>query len=373
MKGQIKNMNDLVISACAASNVGKRRLNNEDNFYINGQIVNSLKDAHASISDTSCFIGAVCDGMGGEAAGEVASQIAVKTVEDFEKHLIYENCSDSIIEKTINAANKSICDEITKCKKRMGTTFTLIGFNNNTVTLSNIGDSRIYRYSDGVLDQLSHDHTEAQTMVDAGIVTKEQSMKLKEKHRLTQHLGIFPYEMIIEPYTVRLDAKNNDRYLLCSDGLTDMLTEPEIKALLDKGETLENTVDLLISSALEKGGKDNVTVLLCEISKNQNTNVEMMNSKDEIIAAFGIDEISNDKPIEIDNDIQVVSNCKKQINSKKIICIISIICVLIMVFIIAFIFGYKFPNKKVDANSNETTVSEKIESKTVLIIFENMF
>lgn len=260
-------MNDFIVTAYAASNVGKRRRNNEDNYYINQATVASQTMAHSDVFRGADFLGSVCDGMGGEASGEVASQITVEAIGQFETKLKASNFSDETINELVSTANDRVCQKIVQEKKRMGTTFTLIGVTGGTVTLSNIGDSRIYKYANGILKQLSHDHTEAQTMVDSGIISKEASMDLKEKHKLTQHIGIFPYEMLIEPYTLRTEAKENDRYLLCSDGLTDMLSEAEILSVMEQKLPLEKTCELLIDGALQKGGKDNVTVLLCDIGK----------------------------------------------------------------------------------------------------------
>lgn len=262
-------MSILKISAYGASNVGKRRQNNEDNYYLDGQYVDSLNDTSTQVSDQTEIIVSVCDGMGGEAAGEVASQIAVETVNKNYQNLLKENISDSAIEKCINEANALICDEIVKNKKRLGCTFTLFGCLNDLATISNIGDSRVYRFHQNCLEQISVDHTEAQRLVNAGVISAEDSMKIPEKHRLTQHLGIFPDEMILQPYTVRLTAFPEDKYLLCSDGLTDMLSDNEINAIISNGTSLKDTVNQLIEKALEKGGKDNVTVVLCEITDGE--------------------------------------------------------------------------------------------------------
>lgn len=256
----------MTVSAYAASNVGKRRQNNEDNFYLNGQCVNSADDIRAEATDLPEAVFSVCDGMGGEEAGEVASQLAVQALNDAYQFLLQNQMSDAAIGRYVKLANARVCEEISRRKKRLGTTCTLLGIQNDTVTATNIGDSRIYRYSSGCLQQISHDHTEAQTMVDSGAISAEKAMTIPEKHRLTQHIGIFPEEMLIEPFTVRIPARAGDRYLLCSDGLTDMLTDAEIRSVLQSGQSLQITAERLISQALEKGGRDNVTVVLCEIN-----------------------------------------------------------------------------------------------------------
>ena len=261
-------MNRLMISAYAASNVGKKRQNNEDNYYLEGNYVDSLNNASCETAGKTEMLVSVCDGMGGEEAGEVASQLAVETIAIKYNQLLNDSFSDTAIESYVAEANKRICDEISRRKKRLGTTLTLLGFKDGIVTMSNVGDSRIYCLSDNKLEQISKDHTEAQSMVDAGIMTAEESMKVPEKHKLTQHLGIYPYEMIIEPYTVRKPAREGDKYLLCSDGLTDMLSDEEIHNILNKNSSLKDIAEELISLALDHGGKDNVTVAVCEITAN---------------------------------------------------------------------------------------------------------
>lgn len=357
-------MNEFRISAYAASNVGKRRQNNEDNYYIAHNKVNSSLDTNAIVdSIEGAFIGSVCDGMGGEAAGEVASHIAVEVIEAFENDLILQGCSDKAINDVVSAANEKICNEIYKYKKRMGTTFTLIGITNENVTISNVGDSRVYRYSDNTLTQVSHDHTEAQTMVDAGIVTMEQSMKLKEKHRLTQHLGIFTDEMIIEPYTVRLPIKINDRYMLCSDGLTDMLTEPEIKAILDENLTIKDTVNKLISSAIENGGRDNVTVLLCEIKVNEKNispqSTPSANSTETLIKAFNVDEDN------IEKENIVVKPLESKSEKFNIWKLVSFLLATVILILGVTLVANNAKHKNEDKTTSTTVAATESESTTV--------
>lgn len=357
-------MNNFLITAYAASNVGKKRLNNEDNYYIHHSTVDSSNDIHSDIFKGDSFVGSVCDGMGGEAAGEVASRITVNTIEKFEQKMIEDDFSDDVIAQLINNANDDVCEQITKEKKRIGTTFTLIGVKNNSVTVSNVGDSRIYQFSNGLLKQISRDHTEAQTMVDAGIVTKEESMSLKEKHRLTQHIGIFPYEMIIEPYTVRMAAKDNDRYLLCSDGLTDMLTEQEIADVFCEHLSVENTVQKLISLTLKKGGRDNVTVLICEITenldiKNSVNEISNNNSVDAVISAFGIHDIADGKnnEVKINCNLPVMTN-KSRKKEKLKNGLIAAICTMIVI-LSSFSVGYTVAKCKYDIASKENVVTNK--------------
>ena len=354
-------MSEMFISAYAASNVGKRRQNNEDNYYFDGNYVNSANDIFAESLNSTELIVSVCDGMGGEEAGEVASQIAVESLNKCYKYLLDNNLSDEAIEKYVNYSNDLICGEIKKYKKRMGTTYTLLGIKDGVVTASNIGDSRIYRYSNGVLEQISHDHTEAQSMVDAGVVSAEESMKIPEKHRLTQHLGIFPYEMIIEPYIVRFPVSAGDRYLLCSDGLTDMLTNSEISAILCKKQSLKTIVDELISSALNKGGRDNVTIVLCEIfSEKNNSQISVSESKEEtpkkvLLKTFNIKEETSTPYIGITSNNTVANNHGNVSKKNNKATYLLIACLVVVAFIIGSFFAGKSYQKSIDKERFSTT------------------
>ena len=262
-------MSDILIETVARSNVGKRRGNNEDNFYLGGENVNSLNDKIVRTDLSEEGFTAVLDGMGGESSGEKASLISAMACDELKNELLDSEFSDESILHLFNKANSDVCDEIVKIQKRMGSTLVLLGVKNNQITIANIGDSRAYLYRNGELKQISKDHTEAQTMVDAGLISWEDSQSIKEKHKLTQHIGIFEEEMIIEPYIKRFSGQVNDKILLCSDGLTDMLTNEEIKTLLDSDDNAENIVNNLVEAALDKGGKDNVTVNLSIIKSNK--------------------------------------------------------------------------------------------------------
>lgn len=319
------------VSAYAASNVGNRRSNNEDNYYLNHQNVNSSNESYA-FYEGSNIVCSVCDGMGGESAGEVASLIVVKTIEEFEEKILAD-ADDATINAMITDANTKVCNEIKSRKKRIGTTFTLLSFNKGIATISNIGDSRVYRFTDNCLEQISKDHTEAQSMVESGIVSKEESMKLKQKHVLTQHLGIFPHEMIIEPYTVRHAVNNNERFLLCSDGLTDMLTDAEIAQILSEKKTPKEAVDELIKLALEHGGKDNVTVIVCDIEKEKNDN--LLHKKE--------------KPMDLAGEYQ-------RKNRKIIYSIIIIIAVVTLALLFSVLLFNRYQMYKFE-NQDETTLT----------------
>ena len=259
-------MGNLYISAYGRSNVGKKRGNNEDNFYLSGVTVDSAIDITSVAPEASELGFAVFDGMGGEAAGERASQFTADTYGNRLAEMMEGSFSPEVIQNTIEDANKKVCDEIRVIGKRMGCTFVSVGFKNDTLYISNVGDSRAYILRNNTLHCVSKDHTAAQTMVDAGLVSYEDSQKIKEKHQLTQHIGIFPEEMVIEPNYNTLKADSGDIVMICSDGLTDMLSDADIAAILSSGGTEEELANALVEQALANGGKDNVTVIVGKVS-----------------------------------------------------------------------------------------------------------
>ena len=269
-------MNDkFVIHYAAQSNMGLVRDNNEDNLFLDGEFLEGLallKPFQSSGKvNADAVLFSVCDGMGGEEYGEEASLIAVKVLKNNWSELVQTNTDfASSILKCINEINDRICRLITLKGKRMGTTLALIAFKNNKISVVNIGDSRIYLYRNNILKQISIDHTQVQTLIRSGAVSPSEVNTHPSRNKLTQHLGIFHEELVIEPYTL-LDQGilENDQWLICSDGLTDMLNDIEIKEIFDQSDSEIEICDLLIRSALKKGGKDNVTVIILKASKKK--------------------------------------------------------------------------------------------------------
>jgi len=250
------------IFSMAITHDGNVRDNNEDNFYINGvykQETNAARLSHLDTSERDSHVFSVCDGMGGESLGELASLRAIELLKQTPAEKLYESPEDYM-----QRANRLICDEIEKNnRKRIGTTASVLMIKDETCRICHIGDSRIYRLREGKLVQLTKDHTRVQQMIDAGIIKKEDAGKSRQKHVLTQHLGIFPSEFLIEPQMIiDEDVRNGDLFLLCSDGLTDMLTDEQIGAQLVSSENVSDIATALIQSALDQGGKDNITVVV---------------------------------------------------------------------------------------------------------------
>lgn len=248
------------LDAACLCNTGKVRKNNEDNFFFDGRCMeadnNGLKHPVTmtkTLRRELCI--AIFDGMGGENFGEVASFVAADcmqyTTRKLKDYFIPERKFLNSMCMKINDAVVAKQQEL--CTERMGSTMVALYFSHGYVYVCNLGDSRAYRLRDGEFLQLSVDHLE------------KREGQTRKKAPLTQHLGISPENFLIEPYIAKGELKHGDQYLLCSDGLTDMLTNFEINEILSNTTSAEECVKRLIDSALEKGGKDNVTAIACRI------------------------------------------------------------------------------------------------------------
>lgn len=249
------------IEAACCCHMGKVRKNNEDNFYFEGKCLeaenNGLKNPvyiATPVKRGLCY--AVFDGMGGENYGEIASFAAARQMQQTKRTLGDYLLSE---EKYLNRLSLNLNEAVLQAKReqrtdRMGTTMVALYFSGRYVYVCNIGDSRAYRMRDGELLQLSEDHVE------------QRPGRVHRKAPLTQHLGIDPEDMLIEPYISKGELKKEDMYLLCSDGLTDMLSNLEISCLMHDSTSVDECTAQLIQAALDKGGRDNITVIVCRVT-----------------------------------------------------------------------------------------------------------
>jgi len=196
---------------------------------------------------------AVFDGMGGEQQGEVASFIASEHFDELNNIKSKRNAK-LFLSNACYEINKKICDHMVKNNiRQMGTTCATLLFKRSKLFFCNIGDSRIYRCCDSGIVQLSLDH------IDKSVSSTNPP--------LTQNLGIPETEFEIEPYINSIKTKCGDRYLLCSDGLTDMLSDKEIYSLICTCDNVSDATSELIKKALERGGVDNITIIVCEVKR----------------------------------------------------------------------------------------------------------
>ena len=251
------------------SHTGLVRKNNEDNFYCNGEILNQEIFSLDGAAKSPCIF-AVCDGMGGEEHCELASRVAVKVLEERAEKIKSAALSkqiDEAVQNFIYVANNKICKIMRENSFRMGTTIALVVISNNSVKAYNIGDSRIYKFQNGILSQISEDHTIAQQKVKMGLLTAEQARNDKSKHILTRCLGVFEDEMILTPNVIPpLGVDKDLRLLLCSDGLTDMISDNQIQDGLRLNKNSKSAVNALVDLALQNGGRDNITCLIIDFN-----------------------------------------------------------------------------------------------------------
>ena len=265
--GGIRERMSFRISAAARTHVGRIRTNNEDNFYLQKHIRRDVNQGSAFCGGTwkdRSFLAAVADGMGGEAQGETASLMTVRALNPCRFEEIEEAARDAI-----DRANREICGEIEKNGgRRMGSTLAALYIDDGKARCCNIGDSRVYLLREGKFMRLSTDHNKAGRMVELGVLTPEQAARHPSRHELTQHLGIFEEEMVLEPaFGEPVTLQEGDVFLLCSDGLTDMVSEAAIAACLSREAPPEEQTESLVQLALDGGGRDNVTALVVQIKE----------------------------------------------------------------------------------------------------------
>ena len=230
------------ISWGARSDVGLVREHNEDSFLLR----------------TPLF--AVCDGMGGHAAGEVASSIAVKVIGEEAPN----TADDVLLGAAIEAANQAVIEAPQKGigKPGMGSTASAIFIEGNQMAVAHVGDSRIYLLHHGTLVRITHDHSYVEELVDSGQITADEARNHPSRSVVTRALGSDP-EMYADHFT--LEVSDGDRIILCSDGLSSMILDDEIESIAVSNITPQNAADSLVSAALTAGGADNITVIVVDI------------------------------------------------------------------------------------------------------------
>jgi serine/threonine protein phosphatase PrpC len=233
----------LTLKYAVRSDRGLVRGNNEDSVYAGPRLL------------------AIADGMGGHAAGEVASKIVIGTLESLDEDRpiadLIGTLRDSVAEA--NATLAHAVDEDPDLEG-MGTTLTAIRFAGTRIALLHVGDSRAYLYRGGQLNQITHDDTYVQSLVDSGKLTPEEASHHPRKSVILRALN----GADVDPDISIREARKGDRYLLCSDGLTDVVTAATLLDTLSSG-TPQGCADRLIELALRGGGPDNVTCIVADV------------------------------------------------------------------------------------------------------------
>ena len=227
------------------TDVGRVRKGNEDSY----------------LMDEPLF--GIADGMGGHAAGEVASSTAVEALSSGAARVNPED-PESLV-ALIKEANRAIFEKATKDDSLhgMGTTCTLVLIDASKVHLAHVGDSRAYLLRDDDLSRLSEDHTLVGRMVREGQLTEEEAARHPQRSMITRSLGI---DSDVQVDLRSFDVRDGDRIMLCSDGLTSMVDEDTIKRVLQQKKGLQAAADELVDLANEAGGEDNITVVVLDLS-----------------------------------------------------------------------------------------------------------
>lgn len=255
------------IQASAINNKGRVRTNNEDSFYVNGIFMpRDRMDNGALLTRdfrNNVQLYAVCDGMGGTDSGEDASFCAVRELEK-RKDDYQVLAEEEEIKDTLRQISDKVYEEATARGQKSGTTIVMMLVQAEQAIFANVGDSRIYRFRNQKLTQISLDHSKVQRMISMGLMTPEQARKDPGRHVITQYLGMAP-DVRISPYIVRDEMQKDDIYVLCSDGLTDMVEDIQIEAILKEKRKLQDTAKTLFETAMKNGGRDNATIVLVHI------------------------------------------------------------------------------------------------------------
>lgn len=252
------------IRVCAKSDVGLHRVDNEDSYVI----VDNKKKEYDTRSLGMIF--AVADGMSGHAAGATASTMACKALldyyaedEDILGEMSFSESRLRILEKVILRTHNEIHTYAADNEgyDNMGTTLSVLVLVEDWALLAHVGDSRIYRLRHNCLEQLTEDHTMAQLSIEMGYIKPYEAAEHPLRHVLIQAVG----EGLDEVQTRIENVKAGDIFLLCSDGLYNMVADDEIKEILCNYPAQQGECDRLVQAALENGGKDNVTAIVVRV------------------------------------------------------------------------------------------------------------
>jgi protein phosphatase len=243
-----------------------------------GMVRSHNEDSIATDADIGLAV--LADGMGGYNAGEVASGIATALISSETREALVRQAPHEVDRATgspfarkllveiIAKANTSIFQSANSQPQYagMGTTLVVALFSNNQMTIAHIGDSRCYRQRDGKLEQVTRDHSLLQEQIDSGLLTKEAAKRSQNKNLVTRALGIEP---VVEAEIHTYPAQKGDIYLICSDGLNDMVEDEDIEMTLGAfGANLQLAAEHLVQMANDNGGRDNISVVLIKVKKD---------------------------------------------------------------------------------------------------------
>ncbi len=243
-----KKKNELSWTSYGLTNVGKVRALNED----------------ALLERSEMGLWVVADGMGGHDSGDMASSMIVNDLKKIHEGLKLNRIVDDIEDKLIGV-NKKLREKSRKSRRKStigSTAVILVAYENYCVYLW-VGDSRLYRLNNKSLQQLTRDHSQIQIYLDNDLITEEEAAVHPHRNMITRAVGAM--EELYVDIDIQLTSKN-DRFLLCSDGLTRHLSDTEIEQIMNNNECIEKTCNTLIDEVLQRGAEDNVTAIVVDVN-----------------------------------------------------------------------------------------------------------
>ncbi len=239
------------MKAYGMTDIGKKRVVNQDNIYVSTRPVGNLPNL---------FV--VADGMGGHKAGDYASRYATDAVvESISANS--ETDIKKIITKAVEDANSLVFKKSAENEdfRGMGTTLVIAAISGDELTVANVGDSRLYLIEGSSIKQLTQDHSLVAEMVRMGQIDEQEARRRPDKNIITRAIGI---SEVIHADFFKSKVKSKEYVLLCSDGLSNMLEDSEMLSAVTSSDPLEKKTSMLIDLANQKGGKDNISVIIIE-------------------------------------------------------------------------------------------------------------
>jgi serine/threonine protein phosphatase PrpC len=258
---------DVRLSAYGTTHVGMVRTNNEDSFIIAdlsaGDGAAGVWDGPRPLGDRGVLL-AVSDGMGGAAAGEIASAITVESLASWLGEQDGRRGTDELIEEAIVEANRNVFDAAQDTERKgMGATLTAVLVRGSVAYIAEVGDSRAYLIRGGRIRQVTRDQSYVQMLVDQGLITRDQAEFSPYKNVILQAMGQRPH---VDVAIGRLELRRGDQFILCSDGLSGKVEDRELREALAESESFEVACRRLVNLANSRGGEDNITIVVAEVT-----------------------------------------------------------------------------------------------------------
>ena len=313
-------MGEMKITHGAATHSGQVRKENEDALLVEDRLY------------------VVADGMGGHNAGEVASAMAIKSLQAAASGIVDEAALNTALDK----ANEAIYEEsmTNHVHHGMGTTIAALVMLDDSVVVGNIGDARIYRWHEGNLSRITKDHSYVQELVDEGIISLEEARVHPRRNIVTRALGI---DGEVEASTSTLPVTVGARYVLCSDGLVDEVTDAEIAAILTRHSNAQQAADALVAAANAAGGRDNVTVIVVDVAASEGATeadeTGAGGSSDERRAERGEEEEPSESPAPVPVATLLPATAKKRFGLGVILFWTGLIGIVLAVLVVFAAYG----------------------------------